>query len=400
MRLAEWIRRPIAVLMALFAAAGAAQPLQTATESHGPFEIVATGRRVGTGAFPNTSGNPFATMEVVSFGVRWNGREVAVPKTGTRFWRVLRLVDAPAPALLVLTTEVHLVSEQGGQLQIALLGRPGIDTTELQWLDSENGQPGASRRFGIERATPGADTLMQGGRWLRLGPQAVLDVKTLRTHEVRPWIPSGSGLPMAGLNAGNATVRAFSPGRTQYAAPAQDHDRETGRYDGLVVVDIPSGEAYALPLDRQRQRYADPLDITGAWIAHHFEWTRDAQGRERLQPRIGAKPLRWRGRIVSFGDRIEYRVLGVNAGLPPELKRTMVERLGAQPVGDGASEFTLPGCDHRLAVGHHGAMVTVHAPQAAVPPWIRCQDTVRRVAEAFDAELASGRLDRHFDPTP
>lgn len=412
MRVITWAARVLATLMGVVGAAppaGAAEPLQNATELHGPFEIVATGRRIGTGAFPNTSANPFATMEVTSFGVRWKGREVAVPKVGARFWRVLRIVDAPSPSLLVMTTDFHLLSEQAGELRITSFGSPSTNMAELQWLDSENGQPGAVRSFGIQRASPGPDTLLNGGRWLRLSYHTVLDVKTLKAYDVRPWIPSGRGRPMAGLNAGNVPVRAFSPGQTQYVAPAQDYDRDKpeGRYDGLIVVDIPSGDAYAVRLDKRRERYADHVDITGAWIAHYFEWKRDAQGRERLQPREGVKPLPWKGRIVNFSDHIEYRVHGVTAGMLPELKRTLTQRLGAKPVPDGADPqritgtyFALSGCDHRLAIGDHHDVLSVYAPQADAPPWIRCQDTVRRVAEVFDAELASGRLDRHFSTAP
>jgi len=53
-------------------------PTETTVLQHGPFEIVATGRRISSGGFPNTSGNPFATREVTSFTVRWRGQAVDV----------------------------------------------------------------------------------------------------------------------------------------------------------------------------------------------------------------------------------------------------------------------------------------------------------------------------------
>ena len=85
------------------------RPLETASIAHGPFEIVAKGRRISTGTFPNTGGNPFATMEVTGFTVRHQGQPVSIThgsRTLAGFWRVVRLTDAPVPALLVQVAQV------------------------------------------------------------------------------------------------------------------------------------------------------------------------------------------------------------------------------------------------------------------------------------------------------
>jgi hypothetical protein len=335
--------------------------------------------------------------------VRWRGQAVDVPQVGTRFWRAWRLPDAQQPALLVSTTDIHLITEQEGRLVVKSLGPKSTDLAQLQWLDSQNGQPGGARTYGIDYVDPATGTELRGGRWLRVSHHTVLDVQTLNTFDVRPSVPQGR--PLAGMNGGGDSARVFSPGRTQYAVPATQYDYSSGseRIDALVVVDITGGETYALKLDKRHMRFADHDDIHSAWVDHYFEWTRDAAGRERLQPRKGAKPMPWRGRIVDFDDFIEYRVQPVRAEMDAELKRFVVERLGARVVADWANPkatsgdtFEFPGCDHVIAINFHDDHTGVYVPTAKAPPWRRCQDSVRRIGAAFDAELATGRLDRLF----
>ncbi len=377
-------------------------PTQTTTLQHGPFEIVATGRRISSGAFPNNSANPFVTMEVTGFTVRWRGQTVEVPQVGTRFWRALRLPDAPEPALLVSTTDLHLITEHEGRLVVNSFGEHSTDLAQLQWLDSQDGQPGAVRMFGIEYVDPATGTELRGGRWLRVSHHTVLDVQTLQTFSVRPWVPAGQ--PLAGMNGGTIAARMLSPGRTQYVVPSSQYDHSNGsvRVDALVMVDIPSGEAYALKIDKRHMRFTDLDDIHLAWIDHYFEWSRDSTGRERLKARKGAKPMPWRGRYVDFTSFVEYRVQPVRPEMDAEFKRFIVERLGAHAVSDapspstGRDTFQFPGCDGVLAISTHDDHVGIYEPMAKAPPWYRCQDQLRRVGAAFDAELATGRLDRLF----
>jgi hypothetical protein len=378
--------------LALVPVPGAAQTLR-----HGPFEIVAQSRRISAGGFPNTSGNPFRTTEVTEFAVRWQGQPVTVPKVGARFWRVLRLADAPQPALLVSTTDFHLVTERDGRLDLRSLGPASTGGVALQWLDGADGQPGPTRQFGIERLALDEGTVWRGGRWLRIGHHTVLDVQTLQAYPVVAWIPSGSGQPLQGLNASTGAARAFSPGQTRFVlvGTGQDPQRDPGDYDGLVVVDIPSGQAEGVRLDRRRTRYAEAHDIDAAWIVHHFQWQRDAAGREQLLPRSGAPPWPWRGRLLDFGGgRVEYRVPRMAPAFAGVVERVAVERLQAQPGVDGADRaLRVPGCEHPLVLTARPAHVGVHVAAPTGSPGPRCQDALRRLAAAVDGELAGGRHD-------
>ena len=404
MNKSTFLRPLFTVAAALLAACTGRTPapaLESARVAHGPFEIVAEGRRISTGAFPNNSGNPFATMEVTAFFLRWRNQDVEVPGVGKRFFRVLRLADAPTPSVLVATTDFHLVTEEAGQLRITRFGRPSTNYAEAQWLDADRGQPGPVMGYGIEKVVPGPGTELSGGRWLRQASHTVLDVRTLKAYPVEPWVPHREG--RLGFNAGGIAARAFSPGQTQVVAPSNaDYADEQGRRpDGLVVVDIPTGKSAALVLDRRRTPYADFDDITGDWIVHYFRWERAPSGRESLAPRAGVAPLPWKGRMVDFGDRKEYRVMRVDPAFVDVVRRIAVDKLGARVAPDwidprkqDGNTLSVPGCDHVIALSASAEHVGVYVPQPKTPPWVRCQDTVARLGALVDAELASGRHDR------
>jgi hypothetical protein len=184
---------------------------------------------------------------------------------------VVRLVDAPRPALLASTTDFHLVTEEDGHVVTHSFGEPSTNLAHLQWLDADGGQPAAPGHFGIEAVDP-SGTELRGGRWLLLSHHTVLDVRTLRVFPVRPWVERGRGLAMAGLNGSGTRAIAFSPGETQYVTvgSGRDEHREGESDQGLVVVDVPSGLAYGLPLERRRTHFVDMDDITPAWFAHYF----------------------------------------------------------------------------------------------------------------------------------
>jgi hypothetical protein len=392
------------LLLATLAACTSLAPgpaLETVTVTRGPFEIVAAGRRIGAGGFPNTSGNPFATIEVTSFSVRHRGAPVTIThgnRVLTSFWRVAHLPDAPRPALLVSTTDFHLVSDAEGALVTRSFGEPSTNMADFQWLDAVDGQPGEPGSFGIEKV--GREGMeLRGGRFLRLAAHTVLDVTTLEAFPIRPWIPSGSGRPMAGLNGGGIRAIAFSPGRTQYATIGygQDYARQGAPYEALLVVDVPSGEAYGLPLDRRTTRYVELADATPAWFAHYFRWTRDAGGRERLERRPGVVPLPWTGRLVDFdGGRVEYRLRPVRAEMRAVLGGFLRARFAAteapnwiDPSRPSDGTFAVPGCEGVVATSHHDDHVGLFVP-ASPPDRAACMALVRRIAAAFDAELARG----------
>jgi hypothetical protein len=146
------------------------KPPGTVTIDHGPFRLVAQGRRISTGTFPNQGGNPFATMEVTGLSVHYQDKPVVVKhgdRTIARFWRVAMLTEAPRPALLASTTDFHLITEGNGAAIVRSLGRPTTSMADCQWLDGAAWQPAPVASFGIEKVTP-EQLPLAGGRWLLL----------------------------------------------------------------------------------------------------------------------------------------------------------------------------------------------------------------------------------------
>jgi hypothetical protein len=375
---------------------------------HGPFEIVAQGRRISAGGFPNNSGNPFATIEVTAFAIRHRGRPVSIThgtSTLTSFWRVVRLVDAPRPALLASTTDFHLVTEEDGRVVTRSFGEPSTNLAALQWLDADGGQPAAAGHFGIEAVDPSA-TELRGGRWLLLSHHTVLDVRTLRSFPVRPWVERGRGLAMEGLNGSGTRAVAFSPGETQYVTVGsgdyQPSDGESVR--GLLVVDVPSGEAYGLPLDPRRTHFVEMDDVSPGWVAHYYRWTREPDGRERLVANLEATSLPRAGRLLQMeGGHVEYRVRPVRPEMLTAMARFIRERLDGRAAPDwidpskpSDTTFTVPGCVGVVAIGFYDDHVGVFAPHTSSGRATDCTAAVRRIAAAFDAELARGAYEDLF----
>lgn len=408
-RASRWL--PLAGMLALLPHCARAEGLPKARIAHGPFEIVAGVRRVSTGTFPNQGGNPFATREVSEFEVRWKGKPVAVGG-GRSFWRVLRLAGAPRPALLLVTTGFVLASEDpAGELDLRPVKSESSSLAEVQWLDARGGQPGPSSTFGIE-AVPDlqSGTQLQGGRWLRLGSRSVLDVSSLTVHPIDPWVPIVPGVPITSLSREGDEARAFSPGRGAYVLVASGIDYgspDRGDAWGLLVVDITTGTAGELRVDRRRFRFAEPSDIDAAWVDHHFLWRRDADGRERLQPRERFPPWPWRARVRETRPGAwQLDVPRIDVAFVPVVKTLVRAEPGAEvadasgPAGPGLA-VTLGGCALQVrGFGEDGSSADDHRvsvwPAADAPsgaPAALCESALRRLAARIDAELATGRHD-------
>lgn len=388
----------------------AAQTLPTGSLAHGPFEIVVTARRISTGAFPNTSGNPFATREVSDFALRFKGQPVRAAGGGDgRWWRILRLDGAARPAVLLVTTGFVLATEEpDGSLKLQPLTTQSSSLAEAQWLDAVNGQPGPELRFGIEAvADLQAGTRLGGGRWLRLGSRSILDLATLKVHAVDPWVPIVPGVPITSISREGDRVRAFSPGRSHYvlAASGPDYslpDRPT--LHGLLVVEIATGIAAEMRLDRRRFRFAEADDVDAAWIEHHLVWQRTPQGQDRLVPRERFTPWPWRARLSRPSGTWQLDVPRIDRAFLAVVQRLVEAEPGAQVRDTSASwgpgfEVTVGSCrlearafgSDNSAVEDRRIGIWPSAGNAAASA--ACEPLLRQLATRIDAELATGRHD-------
>jgi hypothetical protein len=379
----------------------------TGTVVHGPFEIVASIRRISTGTFPNQGGNPFATVAVSDFQLRWRGKNVSAPSGTQKFWTILRLVGAPRPSVLLVTSGFVLVSEDdSGKLQMTPLSCESNTLAESQWLDADGGQPGPVALYGIGEVNDlESGTTLAGGRWLRLGSRCVIDVNTLVVHRVTPWVPIVPGVPITSISREGDTARAFSPGKTKYvlAAAGIDYGTADQRHAyGFLVVDIATGVATEFRVNRQRYRFAGADDLTPAWMDHNFRWQRDANGREQFVPREQFKPWKWRSEMKKD---LQLDIRRIDGKFVETVRRLAATEPGARvasrnPRGLPGTMITLQGCTLEVSSPEEPdpvfseSIISIYPP-SGTPGNTRsgCEAALRRLATLIDAELATGKHD-------
>ena len=273
-------------------------PKSIARESRGPFEIETLVKRISAGGFPNTSSNPFERAEVTEFRLYHRGKVVAATVRGgtiSNFWQALFLEDAPRPAVLLVGTGLWLVTEDNGVAKVEELKEQDTSGARIQWLDGADGQPTPAVDVGIRDAR-GEPRSLKGGTLLLLGLGVVLDVRTLAIQRYRPYQADG-------YSASNEDARRLSPGRSQYVLLGQKSNRIDDTTDYAMVVADPGRQlAYAVPFDRKATRWIGANAFDAAWFNHHFAWSRDASGYEKLVLRTGVPPYSWLGRVVNFGS--------------------------------------------------------------------------------------------------
>lgn len=365
----------------------------------GPLAIHTWIRKVSAGGFPNTSGNPFKTTEVSVFRITAAGEPVTAVDgdvTHDEFWDAWVLPDAPEPAVLAALTGVYLITASDDRVatRVIVESDGGGGSASLQWLDSRDGQPGDVLRIGISdnRDEP---RRLQGGQLLLVNDRVVLDVTTLQAQPLRWWL---SAAQLDEYNPSNSDVKALSPGRTQVVLLGNRY-RESRYEYALVVVEITTERAYALPFDQEATRMESHEDVTPAWLRHYFEWSADADGNELLQPRADVQPLPWLGRLVEFGgDMVEYHLARARPGLTAVLQSFLEERFGARTAAGPGSDTTLEIEGNAFVLGYRPdkAELVLYAASGAQGTSAAAYATVRRIAATFDAELAAGRHQEHF----
>ena len=396
-----------------------------ATATFGPFEIVSELRNSTSGGLFSATGNRATSVASTRFTVKYKAELVKVQNTNyvfgtkaredderttTRFWGIARLVNAPRPTLLVQTTEVWLLTEQDGHL---ISQSVHSSDAGCQWLDGDQGQPTSTGAIRTGKADIDADSELKQGRWLRVGP-SVLDVQTLRQYTVPTSSVAVAAVPFSGLQSGQRAV-AFSPGQTQFVTVGTGWDSAdtTRPVPALVVSDIARGTLYGVKLSRKAQHYESEEDVNRAWFEHYFHWTRDANGVEQLVAHSDARPLPWIGRFSEGSFKtVEYRLQPARPEMVPALAKFIAERMSAAPAPDfygtnkvfHGTTFSVAGCTgivrvtystrERSGQGHAGVYASGATPTAQTPA--DCAAAVRRIGEAFDAELKSGKHQELF----
>ncbi len=149
-------------------------------------------------------------------------------------------------------------------------------------------------------------------------------------------------------------------------------------------------------IDQSATRYAgdDGLDI--AWLAHYYAWQRGADGHDRLVAKPGVKPLPYRGVLhaQSNGD-LEYRVQPAGKAMVDLLLAFLGTEFKAQATPQDTAAYGYQ--------THIGA-VSLHVLHNESDHYVSIflgdggddRALMRRIAERFDAVLATGQHDQLF----
>ncbi len=252
---------------------------QSLPDIKGPFEIRTVTRSIAAGGFPNNL-NPFRRTTISKYELLYRGQPVVIDSSegpAAQFLEAWFLEGATIPAVLLGSQSFFLVTEVDGALRTIELSIGADALATYQWLDGDDGQPGAEQEVSIADHRSESRTL-SGGTLLLLNHETVLRIAPLAHFRVRSPIDSPE---LWDYNVGGEPVRALSPDKTQFVLADAPDDNPAQA--ALVVIDIATDQGYAVIYDAQALNVATVWDVTPAWIAEHFAWQKASDGkREQL----------------------------------------------------------------------------------------------------------------------
>jgi len=373
------------------------KPVQSQVTS-GPLTIRCVVEQTDSQAWYSLGGKPGGKVSTSYFSVNHSGKAVAVDTAGgpvNFFWQALFLKDAPRPAVLVATHSVYLITDENGRVTVTPVDLQEGDFAKFQWLDSENGQPGKQQEVYLGDYLK-SSRFLSGGRYLLVNTRTVLDIQTFATY---PIDNNSAALvqQLNGFNAFESAVVGLSPQKTQLVLIGYRRNPATNVSEyALVGIDILNNKPYAVPFDRTATRFFSVWDATPAWFATYFDWTVDRDGKDRLNVHTFSQLPNWQGRWVQnpgLNQPVRYELKPVLPGIVAPFMACIGQQYQLSDLKTRETEeqiiteFTITGTPQTLYVNKRDDKLT----------W-QCDDSVmvRRVGEAFDRELATGKFQHLF----
>jgi hypothetical protein len=333
-------------------------------------------------------------------GLQHRGRPVLLPPGGTvgnrsEFLDVWLLPGARRPAALVADGRWVLVTEESDGLRTEVLGQGTAQS--LHWLDGP--QPGSAVSFGRVRTEPFTiqDTSLQGGRFMLLDGQWLLDLRELRARPVAAAAPAGYTLtdnPVLGLSPDGQALALLYQGEARSAVDAL-----------VIVTDTDSGGTQLLPLDWRACSGVDNLVASPSALARCFEWA-PAAGKAppqlRLKAAADAKPWRTdfqlglRAPRGPQGDTVSrFELRPVKPGMLQAVNDALQAHCGCrfQPKpgdGSGVLHYIIATGTARMRYDATRQALVVESPEAGGRLW--SQQLVRQFGDLIEERLAAGDL--------
>jgi hypothetical protein len=365
------------------------------TETVGPFEV-----QTIASAFYDDHGPSRPTVLAASagFALRHGGAPYVIEGGGTadatqpdRFARADGVATlGGAPSALLVHVEApsssgycYMLTGDAARARAVPVGEClyPFDATELT---NDTARFRAARTLHAPRGRIDRVTFAHPGLYLM--HDVVLDTRTLavRRFTSDPNVTPIPSVPPLGVSPDERSIVRFGYANGSEAEPC------------LVVTDVVTDTSYTLAIDPARMRFQKLERLDPAWLAHHFAWQREAGGTDRLAARPQFTPLPYRGDLSTEADgRQSYWLEPVRDGLRPALIELLVAELHAEVLPHEEGAYTqlvrIDGRTIEVSYGADSHYVNVATPRSDPPSPI-----VARIAERFDAALATGRYDAFF----
>ncbi len=376
---------------------------------YGPFTVrvsATTGKRM------NMDLRTYSYTDV-AYAILHEGKPVAFPgalqnNTGLPFlWAVYALPGAPDPTLVAGSQSLYMVYLKNGALVVEPLVQQGSDFASLQFLDSENGQPGTFETVFSKSEVTGLDKLdkLEGGRYLMVYEHAVLDVQTRKI-----WPMNKNNEPVENYSYPSPHgALAFSPDqksivfRSEFQSWNTQNENLPDSEHALVAYDFEKDRGYAVKFDDTDTRMNFNFqDFGNQWFATYFEWKKSPEG-DRLHLRQLEKLPNWKG---FYEPRDNYYTLyPVKPEMLPVFLDFVLAQMGwtkANILKDETKEYSgrsidLGSGEMKLDISfdEHDRKLTFskHLYDEKTP---ENQALVKKIGDAFDAELVAGKHQAHF----
>jgi hypothetical protein len=161
----------------------------------------------------------------------------------------------------------------------------------------------------------------------------------------------------------------------------------------LGVTTLADAATYLVAIERHSMRFAEPEDVTLAWLEHHFRWRRTPAG-DTLEARPDFIPLPYKGEL-ALGKPGEYSAYYLRPG-SQRLEQAMVDllsqELGGVPApGDANSneqKVVVDGKQVGVSFIESGGFVSISMLGNDADP-----ELIGKIGRTVDRILATGRLD-------
>ncbi len=375
---------------------------------YGPFTVRVTAK---TGKTFNMNYGMVKSTTVI-YSILHEGKPVVFPgalqtNTGLPFlWGVYALSDAPDPTLVAGSQSLYLVYLKNGAPVVEPIMEQGYDFASLQFLDSENGQPGKYDEVFMKGDTADLGTLdsLKGGRYLLVSEHAVLDVQTRKTW---PLNKNNEAVDNYAFPSPHGAL-AFSPDQKSIVFNAQFQSWNTQNENlpdsehALVAYNFEKDSGYLVKYDDTDTRMISTQYIDQQWFNTYFEWKNSPEG-DRLHLKVLKNRPNWTGKYDPRDNY--YTIYPVKPGMLPVFLDFVLAQMSWSKdniLKDETGEYTgrrinLGAGDVKLDIGFQE-----DEQQLSFSKYLYADRTpeydvlVKKIADAFDAELRSGKHQEHF----